>query len=79
MSCYFCCEPRESYLSYFCKDCSQLKRTISLYGKRVHEVVDEVLIRKPQQQQHKIKQELSKEETELKNYNLRSKQIIKVE
>lgn len=75
MTCYLCDDPRESYLSYFCKDCSQLKRTINLYGKRVHEVVDEVLIRKPKQQEHKIKSELKKEEVELKNYNLRSKEI----
>ena len=70
MSCYFCSEPRESYLSYFCKDCSILKRTISLYGMRVHEVVNEVLIRKPDQQNLKIKKELHSEEAKLKAYNL---------
>ena len=75
MTCYLCEEPREFYIGYFCRDCSQLKRTINLYGKRVHEVVDEVLIRKPKQQEHKIKSELKKEEVELKNYNLRSKEI----
>ena len=49
-------------------------KELSIYGKRVHEVVDEVLIRKPKQQEHKIKSELKKEEVELKNYNLRSKE-----
>ena len=72
MTCYFCSEPRESYLSYFCEDCSKLKRTINLYGKRVHEVVDEVLIRKPKQQELKINKELSKEHEAIKKYNLRS-------
>ena len=76
MTCYFCDEPRESYMSYYCKDCAILKRTISLYGKRVHEVVNEVLIRKVDQQKHKIKKELTNEETKLKNYNLRSKPIL---
>jgi len=75
MSCYLCNESREFYIGYFCRDCNKLKRTISLYGKRVHDIVDEVLIRKPDQQKLKIKKELHKEETELKNYNLRSKDI----
>ena len=76
MSCYFCENPRESYMNYYCNDCAILKRTISLYGTRVHEVVNEVLIRKPEQQKHKIKKELTNEETKLKNYNLRSKPIL---
>lgn len=75
MACYLCNEPRESYLGYFCEDCSKLKRTINLYGKRVHEIVEEVLIRKPEQQKLKVKKELHKEEVELKAYNLRSKDI----
>jgi hypothetical protein len=75
MTCYFCQEPRDSYLSYFCEDCSKLKRTINLYGKRVHQVVDEVLIRKPDQQKLKINKELHKEEETIKKYNLRSKEI----
>ena len=76
MTCYFCENPRETYMKYFCNDCAILKRTISLYGKRVHEVVQEVLIRKPEQQKHKIKKELHSEEATLKAYNLRSKPIL---
>lgn len=71
-NCYLCEESREFFINYFCKDCSKLKRTISLYGKRVHEVVETVLIRQPEQQKLKINKELHKEEQSIKAYNLRS-------
>ena len=72
MVCYFCEEERESWTGYYCDACANLRRTVLLYGKRVHEVVDNVLIRSAEQQSHKIKAEL-KHEIDNKTYNLRSK------
>ena len=57
MVCYLCdTDARYSHFSYFCDRCQRLKRIINLYGKdRVVEILDFVLVRKPEQQQHKIK------------------------
>lgn len=57
MVCYLCdTDARYSHFSYFCEKCQRLKRIINLYGKdRVVEILDFVLVRKPEQQQHKIK------------------------
>ncbi len=75
MTCYFCENPRSSYLGYFCDDCAKLRRTVLLYGTRVHEVVDSVLVRNETQQSHKITKELKKE-IDSKTYNLRSKSYV---
>tara|TARA_R110001592_G_C12608626_1_gene696632 strand:- start:268 stop:492 length:225 start_codon:yes stop_codon:yes gene_type:complete len=58
--CYLCLKPK-GYTEYFCGDCQKLKETISLYGQEVHEVVNKVFIRTPEQQQHKINIELKKQ------------------
>ena len=57
MVCYLCdTDARYSHFSYFCEKCQRLKRMINLYGnERVVEILDFVLVRKPEQQQHKIK------------------------
>jgi len=79
MICYFCDMSRESIFGYYCSSCTKLKRTISLYGDRVYEIVEEVLIRKPAQQGNKIKQELKKEILEkTKEYDLRSKSKVEL-
>ena len=74
MSCYLCrSESRISYLGYFCENCKKIQDLISCYGTRVHQVIEEVLIRTPSQQNNKIKLELKKEiESKSKQYNLRS-------
>ncbi len=81
MSCYLCrSESRMSYKGYFCDDCKKLQDLISCYGNRVHEVCTEVLLRKPNQQNNKIKQELKKEiEGKSRQYNLRERGTKKLE
>jgi hypothetical protein len=53
--CYLCRqESRESIFGYFCAPCHKIQHLINLYGERVYEVLDLVLVRSPDQQQHKI-------------------------
>tara|TARA_R110000744_G_scaffold130086_6_gene237621 strand:+ start:498 stop:704 length:207 start_codon:yes stop_codon:yes gene_type:complete len=62
MSCYLCREEsRISTLGYYCYNCKKIQDLISVYGKRVYEVLEEVLVRKEAQQKHKIVQEIKKE------------------
>tara|TARA_R110000744_G_scaffold368559_1_gene478506 strand:+ start:199 stop:405 length:207 start_codon:yes stop_codon:yes gene_type:complete len=62
MSCYLCREEsRISTLGYYCHNCKKIQDLISVYGKRVYEVLEEVLVRKEAQQKHKIVQEIKKE------------------
>ena len=70
--CYLCELEYAGFFAHFCTKCRRLKHLISVYGDRVYEVVDEVLVRQPQQQNNKIKIELKKE-IEKKEYALRSK------
>jgi hypothetical protein len=62
MTCYLCREEsRISTLGYYCHNCKKIQDLISVYGKRVYEVLEEVLVRKESQQKHKIVQEIKKE------------------
>ena len=38
------CETEPCYTSYFCDKCRKIKHLINLYGDRVHEVLDKVLM-----------------------------------
>ena len=58
--CKFCNSPC-GILDYFCADCTQLQKTISLYGKQVHTVVESIFIRTPTQQINKISIEMKKQ------------------
>ena len=73
MSCYLCRnEPRMNWSGYYCEKCKRIQDTIAIYGDRVYEVVESVLMRTPDKQEHKIKDEIKKE-IETKEYNLRKK------
>ena len=63
MSCYLCRNKPRIYFvtSYFCYDCKKIQDAISIYGDRVHQVVEQVLFRTPENQEHKIKGEIKKE------------------
>ena len=44
--CYLCeIKERESYFSYYCKECRRIKHLLNLYGNRVNEVLEHVLVR----------------------------------
>lgn len=70
------CEKNEEYLfvSKFCGKCRKIKHLINLYGDRVYEVLDEVLVKNEKEQEEHIKEELKNELTKTE-YNLRNKNI----
>jgi hypothetical protein len=71
--CYLCeKKERVAYWSYFCDDCRRIKHLLNLYGDRVNEVLEHVLVRPEDKQKYKIKDEIKKD-IELKTYSLRSK------
>ena len=81
MSCYLCEKnERETYFSYFCKECRRVKHLLNLYSQDVYDTLETVLVRTKKQQEHKIKttidsnnkSEENKEEKPL-GYNLRTK------
>ncbi len=70
--CYLCeKKDRVGYFSYYCEDCRKIKHLLNLYGERVHEVLETVLVRPVDKQEHKIKNEIKKD-IEKKSYSLRS-------
>jgi len=70
--CYMCeKKDRVGYFSYYCEDCRKIKHLLNLYGERVHEVLETVLVRPVDKQEHKIKNEIKKD-IEKKSYSLRS-------
>lgn len=70
--CYLCeNKERVAYFSYFCEDCRKIKHLLNLYGDRVNEVLEHVLVRPIDKQEHKIKDEVKKD-IETKAYSLRS-------
>ena len=70
--CYMCeKKERVAYFSYFCEDCRKIKHLLNLYGDRVNEVLEHVLVRPIDKQKHKIVDEIKKD-IETKAYSLRS-------
>lgn len=70
--CYMCEKKnRVGYFSYYCEDCRKIKHLLNLYGDRVHEVLEHVLVRPVDKQEHKIKDQVKKD-IEKKSYSLRS-------
>jgi len=60
--CYLCREKsRISSFGFYCHNCKKIQDLINVYGNRVYEVLEEVLIRKESQQKHKIVNEIKKE------------------
>jgi len=74
MYCYLCrSEYREKTITgYYCNKCKRLQDLLNIYGDRVYEVCEEVLVRTNKQQDNKLKGELKKE-IEKREYCLRSK------
>ena len=70
-TCIFC-EEQTCYVSYLCNDCRALKHIKLTYKHRFNEVIQSVLVRTPDKQEYKIKDEIKKD-IESKSYALRSK------
>ena len=76
--CYLCrTEYRESLTGYYCLKCKKIQDLLNIYGPRVHDVLENVLVRAEDKQVNKIKQEINKEIGQKKEYLLRSKTEIK--
>lgn len=60
---FYCifCEEQPCYLSYLCADCRSLKHTKLLYKERFNEVIKNVLLRTPEKQVYKEKEEMKKD------------------
>ncbi len=72
-------ESRMHWSGYYCEKCKRLQDTIAIFGDRVYEVVENVLMRNDTQKQTiKISDEIKKE-IEDKTYNLRCKKKVKRE
>jgi hypothetical protein len=71
-TCYLCeSKERESYWSHYCTSCRRIKHLLNLYGDRVNEVLEHVLVRAEDKQKYKINEKV-KEDIEKKQYSLRS-------
>lgn len=59
------CEKETCYISKHCDKCRQIKHLINLYGDRVYDVLNNVLVRNEQAQEKKEQIELNSEKTKL--------------
>ena len=67
------CENETCLTTHVCEKCRRIKHLLNLYGDRVYEVLEEVLVRTKDKQEHKIQSEIKKEKAEIeKKINTRS-------
>ncbi len=67
------CEKETCLTTHVCEKCRRIKHLLNLYGDRVYEVLEEVLVRTKDKQEHKIQSEIKKEKAEIeKKINTRS-------
>ncbi len=59
-TCIFC-ESEPCYISYLCDECRALKHTKLLYKERFNEVIKNCLLRTPDKQVYKEKEEIKKD------------------
>ena len=78
-TCYLCrVENRISWSTgYFCIRCKKLQDTIAIFGDRVYDVVDNVLMRNDEEKQIIKEADEIKKEISQKEYNLRKKKQVK--
>lgn len=68
------CEKETCLTTHVCEKCRRIKHLLNLYGDRVYQVLEEVLVRTDEKQEHKIQQEIKKEKEQIENkINTRSK------
>lgn len=61
------CEKETCITTHICEKCRRIKHLINLYGDRVYEVLEEVLVRAEDKQENKIQQEIKKEKETIEN------------
>ena len=59
------CEKETCITTHICEKCRRIKHLINLYGDRVYEVLEEVLVRTNDKQENKIHAEIKKEKEEI--------------
>lgn len=59
------CENETCLTTHVCEKCRRIKHLINLYGDRVYEVLEEVLVRTNDKQEHKIQAQIKKEKEEI--------------
>ncbi len=59
------CEKETCFTTHVCEKCRRIKHLINLYGDRVYEVLEEVLVRTNDKQENKIHAEIKKEKEEI--------------
>ena len=70
------CEKEVVYTTKLCEKCRRIKHLLNLYEDRVYEVLESVLVRKKDQQENKIRVEITKEKKSLEeNIKTRSNLI----
>lgn len=70
------CEKETCYTTHLCEKCRRIKHLINLYGDRVYEVLETILVRTEDKQENKIKEEIKTELTK-KEYFLRNNKNVK--
>jgi hypothetical protein len=61
------CEKETCMTTHVCEKCRRIKHLINLYGDRVFEVLEAVLVRNEDKQELKIQQEIKKEKEQIDN------------
>ena len=61
------CERETCVTTHVCEKCRRVKHLINLYGDRVFEVLEAVLVRNEQKQELKIQQEIKKEKEQIED------------
>ena len=59
------CENETVYVTHLCDKCRRVKHLLNLYGDRVYDVLESVLVRSESGQTHKIKTELKVEKEKI--------------
>ena len=55
------CELETVYMTHLCEKCRRIKHLLSLYGDRVYDVLDKVLITSPVKEKELVREELKDE------------------
>tara|TARA_R110001632_G_scaffold134152_2_gene249331 strand:- start:6350 stop:6613 length:264 start_codon:yes stop_codon:yes gene_type:complete len=71
------CEIETVYVVSLCDKCRRVKHLLNLYKDRVYQVLEEVLVRQPTQQQNKIHVELVKEKINLETFEKKIEDTVK--
>ena len=73
------CKEEHVFTTYLCEGCQKIKHMMNIYGsKRVHEILENVLVRNNDQQERKVKMELTKEKSKFVDLTIINKSVPKL-